>query len=126
MNESSDAGVGPSSSHANGRPALEPMLPRSSDAIAELPPIRERPLLCEEGLLAAVIKSALDDLDRGGRLGAHAAAWIFGDDLGGTGWSVEEVCTLLDLDPIVLRRMARSTGSRGPARRVVRGDRPIS
>jgi hypothetical protein len=85
---------------------------RSAESREEEPePRRFTP---ELGLLGAILRGALEDVTRTARsyreIRAEAHALVFDDDLGGLGWSFEQVCTELDLDAERIRVKESSGG----------------
>lgn len=74
-----------------------------------------RPFAGAQLLLVGVLTRAVADLDvttgkDAEAVAAAAAAWIWGDDLGGPGWSFVEVCDELRVHPDFVRRLAAEVG----------------
>lgn len=69
-----------------------------------------RSLSPEQRLVAGVLGRAISDLSITGGPDARAAAtapdWIWGEDLGGAGWSFVAACEFVGLDPATVRRLA--------------------
>ena len=95
------------------RQQLEPAL---EDGLSELPEITDpsdseptatgyRP---SQALLAAILRQTISDIAWERPQAKAGRSWVFGEDLGGDGWSFQAVCDHLGLDAERVRQAVRS------------------